>query len=235
MPRSPRRSSALPALAIEIDDFSFAYAGGAQDTLVIPALKIPKAQNTLVFGDSGCGKSTLLSLVAGVLAGHRGKLSVLGVDYAGMNASQHDRFRARNIGVIFQQFNLIAYLTVMENILLGLKLAGKAADYPRIESILSHLQIDEFRNTRARFLSHGQQQRAAAARALAARNPLILADEPTSALDDTNSRLFLDLLFREAAANETTVVVVSHDLRYKKRFDHEIDLTRLNRATRGAA
>ncbi|MBS0617743.1 MAG: ATP-binding cassette domain-containing protein [Spirochaetes bacterium] len=198
-------------------------------------MKIPAKKNTLIFGDSGCGKSTLLSLIAGVLTGHRGNLSVLGVDYAGMSAPQHDLFRAKNIGVIFQQFNLISYLTVIENILLGLKLAGKTADYPRIESILSHLQIDAFRNTRARFLSHGQQQRVAAARALAARNSLILADEPTSALDDTNSRLFLDLLFREAAANETTVVVVSHDLRYKNRFDHQIDLTRVNRAARGAA
>jgi putative ABC transport system ATP-binding protein len=83
---------------------------------------------------------------------------------------------------------------------------------------------------RASELSHGQQQRAAAARALALNAELILADEPTSALDDTNAKLFLELLFREAEANHRTIVVVSHDLRYRKRFDQVIDLAELNRA-----
>jgi putative ABC transport system ATP-binding protein len=226
-------------LALELKNLTFNFSGGrslsgsvksAPHVLNIESLNVPVGEHTLIYGDSGCGKSTLLNLVSGVLSGARGSIRVLGTQLSELSATARDKFRAQNVAVIFQQFNLIPYLTVRENIELGLKLSGRAADNGRINEILSHLQIAEFAGQGAMTLSHGQQQRVAAARAIINESPLILADEPTSALDDTNARLFLDLLFREAELKGTTVVVVSHDLRYKKRFGQTIDLAKLNHA-----
>lgn len=219
-------------LAIAAEELVFAYA--ERPVLHIERLHVPVGSHTLICGDSGCGKSTFMNLMAGVLFGYRGKLRVLQQELAQLNASARDRFRARHVAVIFQQFNLIPYLTVAENTKLALRIAGQPIDEARIRTILEHLQIADFADKRADTLSHGQQQRVAAARALAGNAELILADEPTSALDDANAKLFLDLLFREAELNHRTIVVVSHDLRYRKRFDRVIDLAQLNRAMKSA-
>jgi putative ABC transport system ATP-binding protein len=218
----------MKTAVIEAENLAFAYA--AKPILEISRLRVNAGSHTLVCGDSGCGKSTLLNLIAGVLSGYTGSLRVLGQDLSALSPAKRDRFRAQHIAVIFQQFNLIPYLTVTENVLLALRVVGQKADSGRIAAILDHLQIAHVARQRASELSHGQQQRAAAARALALNAELILADEPTSALDDTNAKLFLELLFREAEANHRTIVVVSHDLRYRKRFDQVIDLAELNRA-----
>jgi len=216
--------------AISADDLRFAY--GHKGILDLQRLEIPQGSHTLIYGESGCGKSTLLNLICGVLGGYTGKLSVFGTEMASLKGPRRDRFRAEKMAVIFQQFNLIPYLTVRENVALGLRLRKQTVDYHRLAEILEHLQISPLTAQRALSLSHGQQQRVAAARAIMSRSPLILADEPTSALDDTNSRLFLDLLFREAAENNSTVVVVSHDLRHRKRFDQVIDFAKINRAVK---
>ncbi len=213
--------------AIQIKDLRFAYA--QKPVLEIARLKVEKGSHTLISGDSGCGKSTLMNLVGGVLTGFEGQIEVAGTSLSVLGASARDRFRAAHLGVIFQQFNLIPYLSVLQNIELAPKLAKKAFDRGRIREMMLHLQIDELAATPAAQLSHGQQQRVAAARALAAGADIVLADEPTSALDDRNARLFLDLLFKEAELNQTTIVVVSHDLRYRKRFDQFVDLAQLNR------
>ncbi len=216
------------AKAINIHDLRFGYAGRA--VLDLRSLAIARGSHTLISGDSGCGKSTLMNLLGGVLAGFSGNIEVLGTALSTLSSSARDRFRAQNMGVIFQQFNLIPYLTVFENIALAPHLAGKATDRARIGEMMEHLQIAEYAGVAAAKLSHGQQQRVAAARALAAGAAIVLADEPTSALDDHNAKLFLDLLFKEAELHGTTIVVVSHDLRYKKRFDQFVDLAQINRA-----
>jgi putative ABC transport system ATP-binding protein len=226
------KSSASPS-AISIDALRFGY--GAKPVLDISKLTIARGSHTLISGDSGCGKSTLMNLIGGVLTGFDGKIEVVGTSLAGLRASARDRFRAAHLGVIFQQFNLIPYLNVTENIELAPRLARKVVDRARIAAMMQHLQIAELASAPAANLSHGQQQRVAAARALAAGADIVLADEPTSALDDRNARLFLDLLFKEAELNRTTIVVVSHDLRYKKRFDQFIDLAQINRALKPVA
>jgi putative ABC transport system ATP-binding protein len=226
------KSSASPS-AISIDALRFGY--GAKPVLDISKLTIARGSHTLISGDSGCGKSTLMNLIGGVLTGFDGKIEVVGTSLAGLRASARDRFRAAHLGVIFQQFNLIPYLNVTENIELAPRLASKTVDRARIAAMMQHLQIAELASAPAANLSHGQQQRVAAARALAAGADIVLADEPTSALDDRNARLFLDLLFKEAELNRTTIVVVSHDLRYKKRFDQFIDLAQINRALKPVA
>ena len=225
------KSSASPS-AISIDALRFGY--GAKPVLDISKLTIARGSHTLISGDSGCGKSTLMNLIGGVLTGFDGKIEVVGTSLAGLRASARDRFRAAHLGVIFQQFNLIPYLNVTENIELAPRLARKVVDRARIAAMMQHLQIAELASAPAANLSHGQQQRVAAARALAAGADIVLADEPTSALDDRNARLFLDLLFKEAELNRTTIVVVSHDLRYKKRFDQFIDLAQINRVLKAA-
>jgi len=226
------KSSASPS-AISIDALRFGY--GAKPVLDISKLTIARGSHTLISGESGCGKSTLMNLIGGVLTGFDGKIEVVGTSLAGLRASARDRFRAAHLGVIFQQFNLIPYLNVTENIELAPRLARKTVDRARIAAMMQHLQIAELASAPAANLSHGQQQRVAAARALAAGADIVLADEPTSALDDRNARLFLDLLFKEAELNRTTIVVVSHDLRYKKRFDQFIDLAQINRALKPVA
>jgi putative ABC transport system ATP-binding protein len=223
----------MKTAVIEAENLAFAYA--AKPILEISRLRVNAGSHALVCGDSGCGKSTLMNLVSGVLSGYTGSLRVLGQDLSALSPARRDRFRAQHIAVIFQQFNLIPYLTVTENVLLALRVVGQEAYSARIAAILDHLQIAHVARQRASELSHGQQQRAAAARALALNAELILADEPTSALDDTNAKLFLELLFREAEANHRTIVVVSHDLRYRKRFDQVIDLAELNRVLKKSA
>lgn len=214
--------------AVRIHDLGFSYGGS--EVLKLKELRIARGEKILIYGESGCGKSTLLNLMAGVLAGYSGSLTVLGQDMADLKASRRDRFRAQNIAVIFQQFNLIPYLSVRENVLLAAKLAHKPVAEDYLQTVLEHLQIAALSDQRADSLSQGQGQRVAAARALVNDSAIILADEPTSALDDRNSRLFLDLVFREAGGKKTTLVVVSHDLRYKKRFDRTIDLMHINHA-----
>lgn len=232
---APKSAAALkrPADAVSIQDLVFSYGGN--EILNLKDLRIARGEKVLIYGESGCGKSTLLNLIAGILAGYAGNLGVLGQNMADLKASRRDRFRSQNIAVIFQQFNLIPYLSVRENVVLAAKLAHKPVDENYLQTVLEHLQIAPLAHQRADALSQGQGQRVAAARALVNDSAIILADEPTSALDDLNSRLFLDLVFREAREKGTTLIVVSHDLRYKKRFDRAIDLMQINHGKRRQA
>ena len=214
--------------AIDARQLTFAYAD--KPILDIAHLTVKPGSHTLICGESGCGKSTFMNLVSGVLTGYAGSLQVRGTELGALSGAARDKFRADHLAVIFQQFNLIPYLSVRDNVTLGLRLRHQKADESRLSEILQHLQIAHLAAERAVNLSHGQQQRVAAARAVMGKSPLILADEPTSALDDNNARLFLDLLFREAELHDSTVVVISHDLRHKKRFDQVIDLAKVNRA-----
>lgn len=214
--------------AVWIEKLRFGY--GAAPVLELNRLHIPASSHTLICGESGCGKSTLLNLLAGILVPQSGRLEILGTALPQLSASARDRFRAAHIAVIFQQFNLIPYLSVLDNMLLALRIAGQKKTESELLAVLEHLQLAEAAKKKPAELSYGQKQRAAAARALVLDAELILADEPTSALDDTNARLFLDLLFREAETKNRTVVVISHDLRHRRRFDQVLNLAQLNRA-----
>ena len=193
--------------------------------------QVPEAARVALMGASGSGKSTLLSLVCGTLLADRGEVRVAGTDLSALPAAKRDRFRAEHIGVIFQQFNLLPYATVLDNILLPLQFAPnrrKRAKATRdtvaqmcADLSLPHNAIDR----RASALSVGQQQRVAAARALIGSPPLILADEPTSALDTTTQTTFLELLFRRAGARESAILMVSHDARLATQFDRVVEMS----------
>lgn len=226
-------------LVIEAQALRYAWPGRGP-CLDLPEFTLPAGQHMFLHGPSGCGKSTLLNLVAGVLRPTHGQLRILGEDLPGRSAAQRDRFRADHIGFIFQQFNLIPYLGVMDNVLLPCRFSRRRAaraleNSPSLQAeaarLLEHLDLDpSLWSQHATALSVGQQQRVAAARALIGRPELILADEPTSALDSERQVAFLALLRQECAAAGAALLFVSHDRRLATGFDLEQSLPALNRA-----
>lgn len=220
---------------IALEDVQFGY--GMRRVLDIPRLSIEQGSSVLLRGASGGGKSTLLGLVAGVLLPSRGHVEVAGRPLHTMRGAARDRFRADHLGVIFQQFNLLPFLSVRDNIALGLRfsrLRSERVSGPldgEIARLLSALQLDPALMQRpAGTLSVGQQQRVAAARALIGRPALLLADEPTSALDRDAATAFLRLMSAQGQAAGTTVVVVSHDDSLQPLFDRTLALSQINLA-----
>ncbi|HEL4267253.1 TPA: ATP-binding cassette domain-containing protein [Stenotrophomonas maltophilia] len=225
--------SAAPVIALE--DVQFGY--DMRLVLDIPKLWIEQGSSVLLRGVSGGGKSTLLGLLAGVLMPGKGRVEVAGQALQGMRGAARDRFRADHLGVIFQQFNLLPFLSVRDNIALGLRfsrLRSARISGPldaEIARLLQALQLNpELMQRRAGTLSVGQQQRVAAARALIGRPAVLLADEPTSALDREAATAFLQLMSVQCQAAGTTVLVVSHDDSLQPLFDRTISLSEINHA-----
>ncbi len=193
-----------------------------------------------LYGPSGSGKSTLLGLLGGVLSAQSGSINILGNDFTRLSQTQKDRVRADHIGFIFQQFNLIPYLSVIENVLLPCRFSKlrlskvlTKSNHLRTEAerLLSQLDLNpSLWHQPVTQLSVGQQQRVAAVRALIGKPEIIIADEPTSALDADRQASFLALLLRECADANAMLLFVSHDRRLASAFNREIDLTSINRA-----
>jgi putative ABC transport system ATP-binding protein len=219
--------------AIEIRDLRFAYRRG-RPVLDVEALRIERGERVFVFGPSGSGKTTLLGILAGVLRPDDGTVRVLGRDLPRMSGPRRDAFRAEHIGYIFQMFNLIPYLSVLDNIALPCRLSRGRRDRlggVRIETaaavLAERLEIQHLLRTPVTELSVGQQQRVAAARALLGGPELVIADEPTSALDTDLRERFLELLFECCHAACSTLVFVSHDRVLAPLFDRTISLPEL--------
>jgi len=230
--------SAAPVISLENVQFGY----GMQLVLDIPRLWVEQGSSVLLRGISGGGKSTLLGLLAGVLLPGKGRVEVAGQALQDMGGAARDRFRADQLGVIFQQFNLLPFLSVRDNIALGLRfsrLRSARISGPldaEIARLLQALQLDPaLMQRRAGTLSVGQQQRVAAARALIGRPALLLADEPTSALDREAATAFLQLMSAQCQAAGTTVLVVSHDDSLQPLFDRTISLSEINQAGAGHA
>jgi putative ABC transport system ATP-binding protein len=208
--------------------------------LSVPDFTMGAGATVLLLGESGSGKSTLLSLICGTIAAQVGTVEVHGTDLGALSAAKRDRFRAEQIGVIFQQFNLLPFASVLDNIRRPLRLAplrrargGGGADEAR--NLLESLGLpSSLSNARAGTLSVGQQQRVAAARALIGQPPLIIADEPTSALDAATQSTFLDLLFARSRANGAGLLMVSHDARLADHFDRVVDMADIAQVERSA-
>ncbi len=221
---------------LQIRNLRFAWPGAA-DCVAIDTLDVAAGCTLFLHGPSGCGKSTLLGLMAGVLQAQQGTVSLLGQPWAALPAGRRDARRADHVGVIFQQFNLLPYLTVLDNVLLPCRFsAARAARCPgtpasAAQALLQRMGLTaELWGRRADALSVGQQQRVAAARALLGAPELVIADEPTSALDTALRDGFMDLLLGACADNGSTLVFVSHDERLAARFDDRLSLPTLNRA-----
>jgi putative ABC transport system ATP-binding protein len=228
---------------IDVRAAEFAWSRGGPAVLNIERLTVAHGLRLFLKGPSGSGKSTLLNLLGGVIVPRRGAVSVLGRDLAGLTGAQRDRFRADHVGFIFQLFNLVPYLTVLDNVLLPLRFSRIRRDRTEArggmraeaERLVTQLDLDsELLDRPATELSVGQQQRVAAARALIGGPELVIADEPTSALDADTREIFIRLLLKECAGQGATLVFVSHDASLESLFDRGLNLSDINRAAAAA-
>ena len=222
--------------AVDIRDLNFCYRP-PKAVLRIDELAIAKGEKVFLHGSSGSGKTTLLGILAGVLKAGDGRVNILGQDLARMSGPARDALRGAHIGYIFQMFNLIPYLNVLENIQLPCRISsqrvrrldGRSLDSAARE-LAERLGIGQIVGDNVVDLSVGQQQRVAAARALLGAPQLIIADEPTSALDEDYREGFLTVLFEQCRAIGSTLVFVSHDRRMMPLFDRAISLREINQA-----
>ena len=224
------------SLAIDLRRLRFRYGGGPW-VLDIPELSLERGTRAFLFGPSGSGKTTLLGVLAGVLEAEEGEVRVLGEDLASLSGAQRDAFRAENIGYVFQMFNLIPYLSVLDNIALPARMNAErrarldgAGVRETAAQLADDLQIGDLLEKPVTELSVGQQQRVAACRALIGAPELIVADEPTSSLDFDRREAFLQLLFQECERAGATLVFVSHDRTLEGMFSRTISLPDINKA-----
>ncbi len=213
--------------AIDISQLRFNW--GEKNILNIDTWQLNQGERCFIYGRSGTGKSTLLNIIAGMLQAQQGNILVFGHDLNKLSTRQRDRFRAKNMGVIFQQFNLLPYLSVVDNIHLSQHFAKYHIDAAYFKQLLDALELSNaLLKQKAYQLSVGQQQRVAVARALIHRPPLIIADEPTSALDEETRDGFMSLLLSLCKQNNSTLLFVSHDKTLAHHFDQQVDLKILN-------
>lgn len=224
---------------IKLTNLTFAWQ--QQAIIEIEALHIEKGQHLFIEGPSGSGKSTLLNLLGGVLTPQQGSISILGQSLQQLSSSQKDSFRSNHIGFIFQQFNLIPYLSVLDNITLPCTFSAlrkakvlKRSKCLNTEAIrlLAALGLTDpaLLQRNVNQLSVGQQQRVAVARAMLGSPEIIIADEPTSALDANHRQAFIEILFEECKKEDITLIFVSHDTSLKNHFDYHISLPEINQA-----
>jgi putative ABC transport system ATP-binding protein len=225
---------------IELVKLRFRWPGIAQDAVAIDELSIDAGSSVFLHGPSGCGKSTLLGLLAGVLLPQQGQVRLLGTDWAGLSTAGRDAYRAEHVGYIFQQFNLLPYLSVLDNVLLPCRFSAarraRAAERGgsaerAAEQLLDRVGLAQpLWQRSASQLSVGQQQRVAAARALIGSPEVVIADEPTSALDAALRDGFMALLLGQCRLTRSTLVFVSHDERLASHFDRKLSLPAINLA-----
>ncbi len=222
--------------SVELTDLHFQWPRQPRPVLAIDRFQIGAGERLFLHGPSGSGKSTLINLLAGVATPQRGEVRVLGEPLSRWPGARRDRFRADHIGLIFQQFNLLPYLSVLENVQLPCEFSAprrrRAGDVDTsARQLLAALGFDAALLARpVGELSVGQQQRVAAARALIGAPALIVADEPTSALDADARDAFIDLLLDQARRCGSAVLFVSHDRALAAHFDRSVALSDLNRA-----
>ena len=231
--------------AIALNDLQFRWSRDTALVLDISELSIMAGERVFLRGPSGSGKTTLLNVLGGVMRPQRGTVIVSDTNLADLSRANCDVFRADHIGFIFQQFNLVPYLGLVQNVILPCRfskrrrtrlvnLAGQEAEARRL---LSHMQLDmdSLTDRPVSTLSVGQQQRVAAARALIGAPEIIIADEPTSSLNADARSAFLELLMDEVERNGSTLVFVSHDAGLAQSFDRTIELSEVNHAPATAA
>ena len=225
--------------AISLSNLYFSWgSSGNNFRIKITDFQLKKNESVILVGPSGSGKSTLLSIICGILRPQKGSIQILGENTENMSNSVRDCFRSDHIGIIFQQFNLLPYLSAIDNVLLPLyfskvrkEASGKtlskiSAESKRLLDVLG-ITSETLGMQKADTLSIGQQQRVAAARAFIGSPELIIADEPTSSLDEENQVEFLDQLFSQKEATGASLLMVSHNTQISKRFDRLIELEKI--------
>ena len=213
---------------ISINNLDFRYSDG-DFQLTIPAFTVERSEKIAIIGPSGSGKTTLLNLIAGIVTPVQGTVSIGDVAVSSLSDKERRDFRITNIGFVFQDFELIDYLNVMDNILHPYRITGaltfngKTKDHVR--NLADQMGIGDKLKRYPSVLSQGEKQRAAICRALLPRPKLILTDEATGNLDPANKTRILDLLFQSVEDNDATLLAVTHDHELLKRFDRVVDFT----------
>lgn len=235
--------------AVLVESVMFSYVSG-KPIIDIKKWRLNKSEQVFLYGPSGCGKSTLLNLLSGILDPQQGSVSILNTDITALKPSKRDRFRAQHIGVVFQQFNLVPYLSVLDNIRLAMHFANDGDDIQstdkqstdkkstdkkstskqeRIISMLHALQLPtDCIQQKASELSVGQQQRVAIARALINKPDVLIVDEPTSSLDASAKDAFMKVLIETATNSNAALIFVSHDQSLARNFKRIEALTDIN-------
>ncbi|WP_433473218.1 ABC transporter ATP-binding protein [Spirillospora sp. CA-142024] len=211
--KEPRTAPQAPGEALRLENVRRVYGAEGNQVVALDgvSLSLPTGSFTAVMGPSGSGKSTLLQCAAGLDRPTGGRVFVDGAELAGDGEAALTKFRRQRIGFVFQQFNLLPTLTVMQNVVLPLKLAGRRVDRARAREVLERVGLGERLDHLPSELSGGQQQRVAIARALVTGPRVVFADEPTGALDTRSARDVLGLLRESVRMSGQTVVMVTHD------------------------
>jgi len=219
-------------MIVEVEELVVEYQLGADrfTALDIPRWSVDANEQVAISGPSGSGKSTLLHVLAGLLPPRTGQVAVCGTNLASLSESQMDHFRARHIGYIFQDFNLLQGYTAIENVLLGMTFSRVKHDRHVAASLLDRVGLSHRLKHRPAQMSIGERQRVAIARALAGKPELILADEPTGSLDPVHAGEVVRMLKDACREHGCALVVVSHDPGIVGAFDKSVSFMQLNRA-----
>ena len=226
---------------VSLEAVQFVWPGGPA-LLDVRSFEMSAGERVLLHGPSGCGKSTLLGLIAGVLVPQQGHIRVLDQDMTALSGRGRDALRAADLGVVFQMFNLLPFLNVLQNVTLACEFSKMRRSRlthdldTEARALLARLGLEDeaLLQRKITALSVGQQQRVAVARALLGEPRLIIADEPTSALDTQARDAFMDLLFRETRRSGAALLMVSHDHTLSGRFDRALNLADINHVDKKA-
>ena len=212
---------------ILLEELSFRYPGGPF-RLEVPKLHIEPGERTAIIGPSGSGKTTLLRLISGLVTPDLGRAVTNGVEVGALSDTERRAFRLGNVGLVFQEFELLEYLSVLDNVLLPFRLdgslPGREAARERASALARSVGLEDKLDRRPASLSQGERQRVAVCRALVTRPPIVLADEPTGNLDPRTGMRVLDELIEFATADGATLVFVTHDHGLLGRFERVVDI-----------
>jgi len=200
------------------------YSYNQEYTFKFPNISCKKGSHLLVAGPSGCGKTTLLHLIAGLISPKSGNIYVKGTDITRLRSKELDRYRGREIGIVFQVPHFIKSLTAEENLMMAASLNNLPVEKTYLDNLFHSLNISRCRKSKTNEMSQGELQRLSIARAVINKPSLILADEPTSSLDDKNCKEAVGLLQNKAEELGTSLIIVTHDSRLISDFSQIIHL-----------
>lgn len=219
-------------MIIELESVEVTFNAGKESMKIldIPRWNVKEGDRVAIFGPSGCGKSTFLNTLSGLLPATKGKIIICEHALETMSEARRDSFRARHIGIIFQNFNLLHGFSALENVLVAMTFSPRKPDLEEAKHLLDEVGLSHRLNYYPSQLSSGEQQRVAVARALANRPKLLLADEPTASLHPVNKEDVLRLLLDMCDRHGCTLVLVTHEQEVISLFHNTVTFLELNRA-----
>ena len=203
---------------------SIKYSYNSNNSFEFPDFCLESTEDLLIIGDSGVGKTTFLNILGGLLLPQSGSITLNGTNYSDLSSKDLDKFRGKNIGIIFQSPYFVNNLNLMDNLLFSLFLSKNHQDKNVVIELLNQVGLKDKIYSKPNDLSQGEKQRASIALALVKKPNLILADEPTSSLDDNNCDLVVSLLKEQSQLSKCKLIIITHDARLKKHFKNSVKL-----------